>query len=55
MKSKEFELPPYIWKTDNWDEKIETPEMYPFIINGISYNICLSEFLRQCNSFIRVG
>lgn len=54
MKFKEFKLPPYIWKTDNWDENIETSEMSPFIINGILYNKCFSEFMRQSNSFIRV-
>ena len=39
MKFEEFELLPYDWKTDKWEEKTGTVELSPFTINGMSYNI----------------
>lgn len=58
MKIKEFELLPYNWKTDNWDEKIGTAELSQFTINGISYNIPTKIFnksfvLEQIHLFYR--
>lgn len=58
MNIKEFELLPYNWNTDNWDEKIRTAELSQFIINGISYNIPTKIFnksfvLEQIHLFYR--
>ena len=58
MKIKEFELLPYNWKTDNWDEKIGTAVLSQFTINGISYNIPTKIFnksfvLEQIHLFYR--
>ena len=58
MKFKEFELLPYNWITDNWDEKIGTVELSQFTINGISYNIPTKIFnksfvLEQIHLFYR--
>ena len=39
MKVKESEHLPYNWKTNENKEKIETVELSPFAIEGISYNI----------------
>lgn len=58
MKIKEFELLPYNWKTDNWDEKIGTAVLSQFTINSISYNIPTKIFnksfvLEQIHLFYR--
>ena len=39
MNFKESEHLPYNWKTDEYEEKIETVELSPFSIDGFSYNI----------------
>ena len=52
MKFKESEHLPYNWKTNENEEKIETVELSPFAIEGISYNIPPKIFNKYIFGFI---